>query len=334
MRKVSIYRIGTVAISVLFISFFISACANKTTTQTTAQKTEQKTEQTTGQAGVLRQQLTEYVSSLPSVAGNNDQDQKIREKIIVLAQEIKPAPAIPQTIDKYEGRAEAAISLAKTPADFLVAAQEYRKALLIAPWVGKLYFNLATVLEKAEKPKEAIRNYNLYLLAAPDASDKAEVRRKVAGLEFGMEKAASDQAAEQQKEIANENLAAQLVGIWHEPSTSANYQGKQLDMKAGYRIRVEANGATIRMTVIGLPTTNAEFTQSWYSPANQLWIEGEIKEGRLVGTYYNFSFGSDGVTPGLSQPYDYKIEVSDDGSKFKLGETTWEDLHKGVYIKE
>ena len=202
MQKVSVYRIGLVAISVLFISFFISACAKKTTAQKTGQKT--------GQAGNLRPKLIPRTSSVPSN---------------------------------------------------------------------------------------------------------------------------SEQAAGKEKKIANENLAKQLVGIWHEPSISANYQGKQLDMKAGFRIRVEANGTKVIVTVIGIPTTNATFTQSVYVPVNQPWIEAEVKEGRLIGTHHNFTYGVKGFTPKTSEPYDQKIEVSDDGSKFKIGEKSWEEKN-GIYIKE
>ena len=309
MRKLSVYRIGVAVASVLFVSFFISACANKTTAQEKGQKTEQKTEQ----AGVLRQQLMQYVSSLPSVTENSNQNQKIREKIIALAQEIKPAPAIPNEVAKYEGRAEAAVSLAKTPADFLDAAKEYKKALFVAPWVAKLYFNLATVLEKAEKPKEAIRNFNLYLLAAPDAPDKTEVQKKISGLEYGMEKAANEQVAEQQKKIADENLAAQLVGIWHSPPSGGSVNG--------FRLRIEVNGTKVQFICIATPVPNSSGTFFHYVPTNNLWVEGEIKEGRLVGIRHKLiSTPDEGVISVGTEPYDNKIEVSDDGQMFKYGD--------------
>jgi tetratricopeptide (TPR) repeat protein len=140
------------------------------------------------QSSSPQQALQQYISDLQK----NPNDTVLREKIIRHVQQMRPAPALPPETIKYEGRAEAAVQYAKTPKDYLDAAAEYKKALLIAPWVASYYFNLGVVLEKASNPAEAIKNFKLYLLAAPNVRDTVEVQKKIAGLEYQVEKATID----------------------------------------------------------------------------------------------------------------------------------------------
>lgn len=142
------------------------------------------------QAGQYREALTYYVKALQSASEGSSKDQELREKIIKLVQKIQPPPAVPEETIKFEGRAEAAVRNARTPEDYLDAAKEYRKALLLAPWVASYYFNLGVVLEKAGKPDEAIKSLRLYLLAAPNAPDVREVQKRIAGLDYEMERQA------------------------------------------------------------------------------------------------------------------------------------------------
>lgn len=142
----------------------------------------------TTQAQSHQATLNQYIADLQK----NPSDYTLREKIIRHAQAMKPAPAVPIEVEKFEGRAEFAIKSAKTETDFLDAAKEYEKALLIAPWVPAYYFNQGIALEKAGKLKEAKRCFEFYLLAAPNAQDAREVRKRIAGLEYAIEKAAKE----------------------------------------------------------------------------------------------------------------------------------------------
>ena len=157
-------------------------------------------------------------------------------------------------------------------------------------------------------------------MAAPDAKDAQAVQKEIGGLEYGMKKAAKEKAAEVQKKTANEDIAAQLVGVWHQHPSTAGVNG--------YRLRITADGPMVTVTVIGTPSSNGS-----YSPANQLWMEGEIKEGKIVGTYTNFGFKSRGITVWGTEPFEMKIVVSDDGSKFAIGKNGWKDVGS-VYLKE
>ena len=114
-----------------------------------------------------REQLNQMVQQLQKTPNDN----ALREKIINLAAGIKPALAVPPEAERFEGRAHYAFKSAKSEADILDAAREYLKAVDAAPWVADYYFNLCAILEKANRPAEAIRACKFFLIAAPAAPD-------------------------------------------------------------------------------------------------------------------------------------------------------------------
>jgi len=118
----------------------------------------------------------------------NPSDHALRERIVRLGLEVKPKPAIPPEAERFDGRAQYAFKNAKSEADMLEAAREYLKAVDAAPWVADYYFNLCAILEKANRPAEAMRACRFYLAAAPDAQDASDIRKRVAGLEFALER--------------------------------------------------------------------------------------------------------------------------------------------------
>ena len=135
--------------------------------------------------------LNQYIADLQK----NPNDNALREKIIKHVQEMKPAPKVPEEVATHEGAAEYAFKNAKTDADFADAAREYEKALLAAPWGSADYFNCGVAYESAKQFDAAIRNFNLYLIAAPDAQDANAVRKRIGGLKYAMDKAMQDQKA-------------------------------------------------------------------------------------------------------------------------------------------
>ncbi len=98
------------------------------------------------------------------------------------------AKAMSKEAVQAEGRAEAAVKLAQSPSDYLEAAKEYKKAIELAPGATHLYYNLGVVYEKANEYAEAIRYFRLYLDANPAAEDALDIEKKIAGLEYTMEK--------------------------------------------------------------------------------------------------------------------------------------------------
>lgn len=118
----------------------------------------------------------------------NPSDHALRERIVSLGLEVKPKPAIPPEAERFDGRAQYAFKSAKSEADMLEAAREYLKAVDAAPWIADYYFNLCAILEKANRPAEAMRACRFYLAAAPEAQDASDIRKRVAGLEFALER--------------------------------------------------------------------------------------------------------------------------------------------------
>ena len=81
------------------------------------------------------QQLTAQLQQSPG-------DQALREKIIALAQQLKPAPTLPDEAERRMARGAAAFKAAQSAADYQDAVKEFTQATLAAPWYGDAYFNL------------------------------------------------------------------------------------------------------------------------------------------------------------------------------------------------
>lgn len=139
-----------------------------------------------------REQLKQMVEQLQQTPNDNT----LREKIIKLAPTLKPSPALPDAAITFEGRAQFAFRSAKTEDDYLAAAQEYEKAVAAAPWVLGYYTDLCTIYEKAGKFEDAKRHCGFYLIGLTDAAQITDVKRRIGGLEFGIEKANSPEARE------------------------------------------------------------------------------------------------------------------------------------------
>ncbi len=161
------------------------------------------------QAGRLQEALNHYVGALHSAPEGSSKDLELREKIIGLARQMPP-PAIPEEAERHMLRGEAAVEIAKDRSGFAKAADEFKAALRIAPWLAAGYFNLSMVQEKAGDYAGAIRNARLYLLAAPQASDADAVRKRIVKLEYKQEQTEATVRAERDKKAQ----IASLSGTW------------------------------------------------------------------------------------------------------------------------
>lgn len=139
-------------------------------------------------ASTLAQSPREKLQGLTIQLQQAPNDDALREHIIKLAAGITPAPAVPPEAERFEDRARYVFENAKSVAELLNAASEYAKATNAAPWIAGYYFDTCIILEKANKLVPAIRNCKWYLVAAPDATDAREVRRRIAGLEYALER--------------------------------------------------------------------------------------------------------------------------------------------------
>jgi hypothetical protein len=141
------------------------------------------------------EQLQQMVGQLQQSPNDN----ALREKIIRLAPTLKPSPALPDAAVTFEGRAQFAFGSAKSEDDYLAAAREYEKAVAAAPWVPGYYTDLCTIYQKAGKFEDAKRHCGYYLSGLTDPAQITDVKRRIAGLEFGIEKANSPQTAKAAK---------------------------------------------------------------------------------------------------------------------------------------
>ena len=115
------------------------------------------------------QQLVEQLQKAPN-------DNTLREKIIKLAPEVKPAPTISKEASRSFVMAGTFQQTAKSPEDFGMAINAYMAALALAPWWGDAYYNLSVSLESAGRYAEAKKALMHYLLGKPADAEQAEDR--------------------------------------------------------------------------------------------------------------------------------------------------------------
>jgi tetratricopeptide (TPR) repeat protein len=72
--------------------------------------------------------------------------------------------------------------------NFEQVATELKKAIQIAPYAARLYYNFALINAELKKYPEAIRHMKIYLKAAPDAPDARPARDEIIKWEFMIEK--------------------------------------------------------------------------------------------------------------------------------------------------
>jgi tetratricopeptide (TPR) repeat protein len=169
-----------------------------------------------------REQLKQMITQLQSNPG----DDALREKIIKLAQDLKPA--LPEEANRRMTRGTLAFKEAKSEADYKDAAAEFQQAALVAPWYADAYYNLGVAQNKANDFGAAARSLKLYLIANPDAPDAKAAQNLLYEMEFRQEKAnkeKAEQAAQQAEQQANAQKQAQRKQLVE--TFSGTWYGKQ-----------------------------------------------------------------------------------------------------------
>jgi hypothetical protein len=227
------------------------------------------------------QQMVDQLQKTPN-------DNALREKIIKLAPTLKPSPVLPDTAITFEGRAQFAFNNAKSEDDYLAAAREYEKAVAAAPWVPGYYADLCTIYEKAGKFEDARRHCGFYLTSLTDPAQMTDVKRRIAGLEFGIEKAA--QAA-----IAKANADATAERERLRPTV----EGKWTDGMVSFQ--VVRNGE--RFTIIGGTMLGSKPPITW-------------RAQNVVADRQHLRFKGEHDNPGVSM-YTLDLSLSPSGSELK-----------------
>lgn len=141
-------------------------------------------------------------------------DNALREKIIKFAQGLKPALSIPEEARRAFVRGNTAFSEAKGADDYARAVQRYEEALVIAPWWGDPYFNLAKALELRQEYSRAIQSLKLFVFTGPSADDARKAQDYSYALEDKLEKLTKEKAEHETVARAEEAKYGWLLGKW------------------------------------------------------------------------------------------------------------------------
>jgi tetratricopeptide (TPR) repeat protein len=137
----------------------------------------------TQSSSTSKKTLNQYIEKLKM----SPADTALREKIIKLALTMKPAPIVPENVERNMARGAAFTKKADGASGYNKAIVEFEAAVNSAPWLAIAYFNLGVVQEKVGYYAEAIQNFNWYLMAAPNAKNARDVQNTVYALETELE---------------------------------------------------------------------------------------------------------------------------------------------------
>ena len=191
-----------------------------------------------------------------------------RQQIIKLAQAMKTSAAIPEEARGHYVMAQAFMEKATVSSGFASAIQEYKAAVLAAPWWADACKKLAIAQKAAEQYDNAIASLNLYLTASPaDARDaQDEIYKLKADKQAAVEQKAADERKQQeeqqrqreaQQRVAEESKARD-VNDWFRRFDGARYTRSFVDddgVTITYALQIQ--GRTL------VETTNAFKYNHW-----------------------------------------------------------------------
>jgi tetratricopeptide (TPR) repeat protein len=128
------------------------------------------------QVGTLPESLKQQVAALAGLTEGSDAEQSLRKDIIASTMKLNPVPAIPEEARRHFVIANTFVRDGKQSQDYSHAIEEYKKALLLAPWYADAYYNLGVSLQASGDYPAAERALRLYLYSAPSASDARTVQ--------------------------------------------------------------------------------------------------------------------------------------------------------------
>jgi|GEM_PF-6003363 len=148
---------------------------------------------------------TDFDQAVANLQSDPD-NQILRRRTIQLAHGLESRPKKSEEQAILEAKAVYLAKSAASTDDYLAAVEAYKKASLLAPWDGNLYFNQGVLEQQGDLPQDAIRDFKLYLLAEPDAADHDQVLARLGKLE----------ALQDKKETAATNAATQKTWAVHQ----------------------------------------------------------------------------------------------------------------------
>lgn len=172
------------------------------------------------QSASPQETLTQYITDLQKAPNDN----ALREKIIKHVQAMKKPPAIPEEARRHYIKAITLLEDARQPSDSADAAEEFRKALLIAPWWSEAYMKMGLALETAERYDDAITSLRMFMVTNPQDDVLRKTQDEIYKIEAKKdkkEKSAKPPAPPEPKQLTDEELIRSLNG--------ARYSGQTRD---------------------------------------------------------------------------------------------------------
>src|SRR5688572_28343648 len=207
-----------------------------------------------------REQLQQMVEQLQKTPNDN----ALRERIIKLGAEIRPAPAIPEEANRAYVKGGVFKEEAKDPSGYDLAISAYRDALRVAPWWADAYFNLGVTLGLTGKFDEGIASLRLSMASVPAGSAEArEAQNRIYAIEAKAE-IASRQTKAPDQQAAAESHARRIVGTW-------------------YKTFVSGRGAKDRVTI----TIRHDVSDRWRIESS---ILRGVREVQFTGSELRFRF--------------------------------------------
>jgi hypothetical protein len=189
--------------------------------------------------GAYAQTPREQFAQMLDILQKTPKDDALRENIVRLGRDLKPAPAVPEDARRELVRGNTALEEATGLEDYARAARHYEGALALAPWWGAAYLNLARAQELQFDYVSAERNLKLYMLTAASPDDSRKAQDYLYALQFKQERADRTRADYDTK-------FGWLSGQW-------SVSRKLLD-KTGYAV-VETDPVALRSSVEGSRVT-------------------------------------------------------------------------------
>jgi hypothetical protein len=220
--------------------------------------------------------LNQYISDLQK----NPDNFALKEKIIRHVQTMKKVPAVPEEARRHHVMAVTLLKDAKDAGDYAFAVEEFKAAMLAAPWWPTAYSDLSVALKGAELYNEAINALKLYLLSGPSEKDARQAQDQIYVLEAKKKKQTESHTAALQKEAEAREKARtpSLAGYWRDSISSR------------YLLKVEGDSFTMtRVMACWVPPSQDWDTCPDLRPDNTLTLLGTINNSRLSGFGVNFT---------------------------------------------
>ena len=241
------------------------------------------------------EQLTQWVGQLQK----SPTDRALREKIIKLALELQPAPAVPPEARRPFVMGVTYQKEAKSPEDFGLAVKAFQDASAAAPWWGDAYYNLSVALESAKRYDEAKDALTLYLLTKPTDAEQAQERlyaldaKKV----LAGKQAAITAQAEADKKAEDEKARSELAAKQRAEVAKPDFSGKWEGPKSWDKFFIEKDGDSWIVR-----DNNRKLLSLVKAQGRQLWVESYDSQGWNT-VHYEFVLSENGQTIDEARKY-------------------------------